>query len=200
MSSKNKGYIGKLSRAVKITDPLEMIGFIKTNSTNCQFVCLITKTVVDLKASWTRGEVVKFSKRNGLINVNYNLAVRNRIASVFNVDVKDVEYENGKVWFKHLQNEMGKPLPLVVNKKTPDSGKYYLQYFASKSKSRYVLADTETEVSYEELIPHLAKKPTLISAFKPTTCVFEIGNILEMRASRVIVTTNEATEAKEILV
>ena len=179
---------------VKITDPLEMVGFIRTNGTGCQFVSMLTVTEPKLKKSCPFVGVKKVSRRNGLINMRYNDAVRKRLAATLGVPMADVEYENGNVWFKHQMTQDGKPLPLVVNK-TKDNGKYYVQYFPLRSSAtKYILPNGE-EVTKEQLKPHFYATSKR-EEYKPITCVFDVANIKELRASRVIVETS-GTEAAQ---
>lgn len=187
----------KYGRAVRITDPLEMVGFIRTNKTNCQFVSLLTVTEVKLKVSCPHKNVVKVSRRNGLINMNYNMAVRRRIAENLNVPLSDAKYENGETWFIHETDEAGKALPLVHHK-AKDDGKFYLQYFPIRSSQTKYFGEKGEEIPESTLKPFFyAKKEQ--DDFKPVTCVFNVANIREMRAARVIVKDDLADETQSIL-
>lgn len=189
--------IGKLGKAVKITDPLEMVGFIRTNGTQCQFVSMLTVTVPKVKVACPFKGVVKVSRRNGLINMNYNTAVKKRLAEFLGVPIAEAEYENGAVWFKHETQSDGKQLPLVVNK-NKDDGKFYVQYFPVRSSgTKYVLPNGET-VNEEALKPFFYARPER-EEYKPVTCVFNVANIKELRASKVIVQTDAAEQAETIL-
>lgn len=186
---------------VKITDPLEMVGFIRTNGTRCQFVSMLTVTEPKLKANCPFKGVVKVSRRNGLLNMDYNKAVRSRISKALGVPMADVEYTNGNVWFAHEiitfgegKEQTKKNLPLVFNK-TKNDGKKYLQYFPLRSKqTRYVLPNGE-EISEEQLKPYFYARSEQVE-YKPTTCVFKIESIKELRASGLVIQTDE-TEAAE---
>lgn len=188
--------IGKLGKAVKITDPLEMVGFIRSNGTQCQFVSMLTVTVPKVRKDCPYPGVVKVSRRNGLLNMNYNTAVRKRISESLGVPIADVEYTNGETWFKHETQADGKALPLVTNKRK-DDGKFYVQYFPVRtSGTRYVLPGGEL-VSEESLKPFFYARPER-EEYKPVTCVFNVANIKELRASKVIMQTG-ATEAAEAI-
>jgi len=182
---------------VKITDPLEMVGFIRTNGTACQFVSMLTVTEPKLKVSCPFKGVTKVSRRNGLLNVNYNTAVRRRISKALGVPLADVEYTNGAVWFAHEIMMLGdekKNLPLVFHA-TKNDGKKYLQYFPLRSKqTRYVLPNGE-EVSEEQLKPYFYAKSER-EEYKPNTCVFKIESIKELRASGVVIQTDETEDAE----
>lgn len=182
---------------VKITNHLEMVGFLRTNGTQSQFVSMLTATKPDLKKNCPYKNVMKISRRNGLINVDYNKSVRRRLANINQIPLKEATYENGNVWFTHEMTGEGKRLPLVVNKKTLGTdGKIYLQYFPLKSKqTKYVLPNGET-VKEELLKPYFYSKSH--SEFKPITCVFDIQNIVELRASNLIIQTEDTETVENI--
>jgi len=83
---------------VTIGSHLEMVGFIKGNGTQCRFVSMVSETEPKLRAGCPFKGVVKVSRKRGMINANYNTAVRKRIAARLGVEIKDVEYQNGEVW------------------------------------------------------------------------------------------------------
>ena len=189
--------LGKLSKAVKITDPLEMVGFIRTNGTQCQFVSMLTVTEPKMRKDSPYKGVVKVSRRNGLLNVNYNTSVSKRLAEMFNVPPSEVQYIPGETWFKHQKTEDGRPLPLVVNKNKED-GKIYVQYFPIRtSGTKYVMPNGE-QVAEEKLEPFFYARAEK-EVWKPATCVFHVANIKELRASRVIVQTEDTAQAEQVL-
>lgn len=189
--------IGKLEKAVKITDPLEMVGFIRTNGTRCQFISMLTVTEPKLKKSCPYVGVLKVSRRNGLINVNYNKAVRNRLAKSLGVALADVEYTNGKTWFVHQTDENGKALPLVKHA-TKETGKHYLQYFPIRSSgTKYVLPNGE-EIAESQLKPYFYAE-SKSEEYKPATCVFEVGNIKTLHCSQVTILTEDSETAETII-
>jgi len=197
------------ANVVKMMDTLEMVGFIKTNGTACRFVSLVCKTpVVKIKASNPFGQVIKGGKvqgecqlfkvasKIGIINANYNTSVRNRIAEKLGVTLSEVEYENGEVWFKHVQTADGKNLPLVVNKDESKAG-YYVQYFPHKSTHKYVNA--AGEVIPDEIVkPHLYKESERPD-FKPCTIAINLANICQFKASGVVIEMPDFEEAAAIL-
>jgi hypothetical protein len=186
--------LGKLKKMVKITDPLEMVGFIKTNGTQCQFVSMLTVTEPKLKKSCPYVGVTKVSRRNGLINMNYNTAVLKRIAASIGQPISEVSYENGAVWFEHIKDGEGKALPLVQHAKTPNG--FYLQYFPLKSKDSYQLSNGEP-ITEDKLKPFFYARKE--SDYKPITCVFKMDNIKELRAAGFIIQTDEVPVVESIL-
>jgi hypothetical protein len=185
--------IGKLSRAVRITDPLEMVGFIRTNGTQCQFVSMLTVTAPKLKKTCPWKDVLKISRRNGLLNVNYNTSVRRRIAKALGVELSEATYENGETWYAHQMTEDGKPLPLVCHK-TKNDGKFYVQYFPIRSSgTRYTTASGET-IAGEKLEQYFYARKE--SEYKPAVCCFAVENIKELHASKVIIKTDESEMAE----
>ena len=128
-----------------------MVGFLKTIGTESQFISMLTVTSPSMRK--TRNPflgVLKVSRRNGLLNVNFTSAVERKVAEHFGLKPSEVEYIPGKTWYKHLQTAEGKPLALCVHQK--DSSKYYLQYYPHKSITKYVMPDG-TPVTEEQLQP-----------------------------------------------
>lgn len=196
--------------AVTIQSALEMVGFIKSNGTECRFVAMLSHTpVVKIRVGNPFGQVIKkgkvegecqlfkVSRKIGIINANYNTSVRNRIAAALGVKVSDVEYENGEVWYQHLTTVDGKALPLVVNKATPDNGEFYLQYYPHKSTSAYVNA--KGEVVPDEMVKPWLHKETEREAFKPSVIAIKVSNIKELRASGVIMQAEDMDAVAEAL-
>ena len=184
-----------MSETVKMLDTLEMVGFLKTNGTASRFVSLTIQTpVVKIRAGnpWhkvSKGEVVgepqllKVAKINGLINANFNASVRRKIAEKLGVELSEVEYKNGEVWYQHLHTSDDKPLPLVEHN-TKNDGQLYLQYFPHKTETVFVNASGE-------VIPKETVKPWLYAEserpdFKPQTQVVKLANIRQLKASGVI--------------
>ena len=120
----------------------EVVGFLKTNGTKCRYVSLLTETQPKMKPGCPFNGVVKVSRKRGIVNANYNTAVRRRTAKHLGVALKEVEYTDGEVWYRHLTTADGKPLPLVVNKKVQspsEATEHYLQYFPTHSTNAYRL-------------------------------------------------------------
>ena len=183
---------------VSITNPLEMAGFIKSNGTQCRFVAIVTDTpVVKMKKASPFQGVRKVSRKTGIVNANYNTSVRNRIAAKLDVKLSEVEYENGDVWYQHLQTADGKPLPLVEHKDEAKRGKLYLQYFPHKATSAYVMpnGDTVTEAELKPWLYAESKRPD----YKPCVIAVELGNVKEIRASGVIMQAEDLDEAEAAL-
>ena len=193
---------------VSIASHLEMVGFIKSNGTQCRFVSMVSQTpVVKIKAGnpfhkVSKGKVVgdcrlfKVSRKLGLINANYNTSVRNRIAEKLGVKLSEVEYENGEVWYQHVNTAEGKPLPLVQHKTKAD-GKYYLQYYPHKSANCYV-DESGNIVPDEKVTPWLYAESER-AEFKPVVIAVAVENIKELRASGVIMQAEDIEAAESAL-
>jgi hypothetical protein len=191
--------LGKLKKAVKITDPLEMVGFIRTNKLNCQFVSMLTVTEPDLlKRSPLYAmykDVKKVSRRNGMINVNFNKGVRKRIAEQLGVEISEVEYTNGTTWYNHQLTEDGKALPLCKHAKKED-GKHYLQYFPMRSTTKYLQPNGE-EVPAAEMEKVMRKRTE--TDYKPAVVVFGMDSIKQLVCAGIQMDTDETNEVKAIL-
>lgn len=182
---------------VQFTSELEMLGFLKSNGTACRFVSMVIDTPVTnmRKASPFKG-VRKVSRKMGIINANYNMAVRRRIAERLGVKLKEIEYTNGKVWYKHLTTKDGKSLPVVVNA-TKETGKHYLQYFPHKSSHQYVMPNGDI-VAEEKIKPWLYKESDRPN-FKPAVISVDLANILQLKCSGVVIEMPDFEEAEAIL-
>jgi hypothetical protein len=186
---------------ISITSPLEMVGFIKSNATNCRFISMVSETpVVKMKKTSPFQGVMKVSRKRGMINANYNTSVRRRIAEQLGVEMKDVEYENREVWYKHIQTSDSKPLPLVVNRKvevlTADT-EYYLQFFPMGSSNAYRMPNGDT-LAEEQLKPYLYKQSERPD-FKPVVISIKVSNIKELRASGIIMQAEDLPDAEATL-
>ncbi len=178
-------------------DSLEMVGFLKANGTQSRFVSLVTDTpVVKMRKSSPFKGVRKVAKHSGLINANYNDSVRRRIAEKLGVDLNEVEYEGGDIWYKHLMTSDGKRLPLVVHA-TDDNGKHYLQVFLHKSTHKYVMPNGDT-VTDAQLEPHLYAKSERPD-FKPLVISVNLENVLQLKASGVIIEMPDFEVAEALL-
>lgn len=182
---------------VSIQNHLEMVGFIKSNGTQCRFVSMVSETEPKLKKSCPFVGVKKISRKRGMINANYNTAVRKRIAERLGVEIKEVEYENGEVWYMHMKTVDDKALPLVVNKRTPDNGEYYLQFYPTHSENVYQLPNGEIvqEAQLEQYFYTRSER----AEFKPTVISIKVSNIKELRASGVIMQAEDVAEAEAAL-
>lgn len=190
---------------VKMTDSLEMLGFIKSNGTSCRFVSITTKTpVVKIRSGnpWNAGKstqrgLYKVSKRLGLINANYNASVRRRIAERLGVELSDVSYESGEVWYQHLTTVDGKSLPIVQHKDESKREGYYLQFFPHKSENAYV--DETGEVVDEATVSKWLYKESERPDYKPSVISVKLANIAQLKASGVVIEMPEFAEAEAIL-
>lgn len=183
-----------------------MLGFLKSNGTQCRFVAMVSKTpVVAIKVSnpWgaskkTKSGLYKVSRKNGIINANYNKSVRSRIAAATGVELAEVEYTSGETWYSHIPTVDGRSLPVVWHKdEAKRNGNYYLQYFPHKSTSVYVNEAGEI-VPDETVKPYLYKESEL-EDFKPCVIAVNLCNIVELRASGVIMQAEDIDEAEAIL-
>jgi hypothetical protein len=182
---------------VEIGSHLEMVGFLKTNGTQCRFVSMVSETEPKLRAGCPFKGVKKVSRKRGMINANYNTSVRRRIAERLGVKLSEVEYENGEVWYTHLTTVDGKALPLCVNKKTPDNGEFYLQYYPTASENVYQMPNGDT-VDETVLEPYFYKRNER-DDFKPVVISIKVSNIKELRASGVIMQAEDLSEAEAAL-
>jgi hypothetical protein len=196
----------KREQVVSMISALEMLGFLKTNGTNCRFVAITTRTpVVKIKADnpWGAGKsetgLYKVSRKIGLINVNYNAAVERRIAARLGVKPSEVEYEAGNTWYQHLTTADGKALPVVVHKDEAKRGEFYLQYYpqTDKSVNQYVNEAGEL-VNAGEVKPWLYKE-SIRSEYKPTVIAVKLSNIHRLKASGIVIEMPELPEVEAIL-
>jgi hypothetical protein len=199
----------KKEHVVKMDNAAEMAGFIKANGTACRFVSMTSKTpVTKIKVGnpWhvvKGGKVVgtpnlfKVSKKIGLINANYNTSVRNRIAAKLGVELSDVEYQNGEVYYEHLQTVDGKNLPLVQHKDETKRKGLQLQYFPHKSENVYVTGSGE--VVPDEMVKKWAYAESERSEFKPAVIGIYLANICQLKLSGVVLEMPDFDEAEAVL-
>lgn len=190
---------------VQMTSELEMLGFLKTNGTQCRFVSVVTKTpVVKIKAGnpWGAGKATetglyKVSRKIGLINANYNTSVRRRIAEKLGVELKEVDYDNGEVWYQHLTTADGKALPVVQHKDETKRTGFYLQFFPHKSVNAFVNEAGEP-VADETVKPWLYKESERPD-YKPCVIAVKLENVASLKASGVVIEMPALEEAEAIL-
>lgn len=190
---------------VQMTSELEMLGFLKTNGTQCRFVSVTTKTpVVKIKAGnpWGAGRATerglyKVSRKIGLINANYNTSVRRLIAEKLGVELKEVEYESGNCWYHHLTTGDGKALPVVEHKDETKREGFYLQFFPHKTVNAYVNEAGEP-VADSTVKPWLYKESERPD-YKPCVIVVKLENIASLKASGVVIEMPALEEAEAIL-
>jgi hypothetical protein len=186
------------SNVVKMQSTLEMLGFLKTNGTACRFVAIVSKTpVVKIKTNNPFGELFKVSTKIGIINADYNKSVRTRIADTLGVKLSEVEYENGKVWYEHLQTSDGKNLPLVQHKNESKRDGYYIQYYPHKSS--YVYTNSQGEVIPTETVKPYLYAETERAPYKPNVIVIKLANVCQLKASGVVIEMPNFEEAETVL-
>jgi hypothetical protein len=180
------------SDTVKFDNVMEMVGFLKTNGTSCRFISMLTETTPKLKKTCPFASVKKISRRRGWLNINFNTSVRRNIAEALGVKLSEVEYENGDVWYKHLLTADGKSLPVVVNKKTPENGKYYIQYFPRTSDTVYEIdGETWKKDEGEKLLQPFLYAKSERDEYKPVVCSISLENVKQLKASGIIIETAE---------
>ena len=182
---------------VSITSSLEMAGFIKSNGTQCRFVSLVTSTEPKLRKGHPYPGIRKVSKHQGLVNVNYADAVSRRVCAAVGVPEGTLEYVPKPTWYHHLTTDDGKPLPLVEHNNPEKQGALYLQFFPRSSSSSYVLPNGDT-VAESEMEKWLYAKSER-SEFKPAVITIGLDNVKQIKASGVIMTAEELTEAETAL-
>lgn len=163
----------------------EMLEFLRDGTTQCRFVSMKTRTEPKIKASCPWKGVYKLSRRNGLINANYNNSVQRRIAEKFNIPESSVTYIPGETWYVHEKRD-DKTLPVVVNKKDIDNpnAPRYIQFFPHSSTNRY-FDMYNAPLSEEQLKLYFYKRPEKEDC-KPIVNVISLVNVLELKASGVI--------------
>ena len=176
---------------------MEIVGFVKSNGTQCRFVSILTETkVTNIRKGCPYDGVLKISKKRGLVNIDYVESVRRKFAASIDEPLKNIEYAAGETWYKHLTTNDGNSLPIVVNKKTPDNGEFYLQYFPTSSKSVYKMPNGEP-VTEEALAPYFYKSTKV--EYKPIVISVNVKNIKRLSASGVVMQTADLSEAEMAL-
>ena len=198
----------KLNKANVVTmiSKLEMLGFLKTNGTNCQFVAILTRTPVVkmrvgnpwhvVKSGKVQGDcnLFKVSRKIGIINANYNTSVQRRIAEKLGVAASEVEYVAGETWYEHLKTADGKNLPVVQHKDETKRGEFYLQYFPQKSVNAFVNGAGEPVTASE--VEKWAYAESERPDFKPAVIAVKLSNVHQLKASGVIIEMPELDEVE----
>lgn len=196
---------------VTMLSELEMLGFLKTNGTQCRFVAVTCRTpVVKMRVdnpfhTIKNGKVVgdvglwKVSRKLGLINANYNTSVRRRLAEKLGVNLSEVEYENGESAYLHLMTSDNPPraLPVLVKKSAPEDGVYYLQYFPQKSESAYCNGAMEP-IDFAVIKPWMYRESERPD-FKPCVIAPMLKNIHKLKCSGVVMEMPELPEVESLL-
>ncbi len=185
-------------KIVEITDSLEIAGFIKSNGTQCRFVSLVTSTEPKIKKGNPYPGLRKVAKHNGLVNVNFADAVARRISAKLGLPEGSISYTPQATWYKHVTTADGKPLPLVEHSNPEKQGTLYLQFFPQSSSYVYVLpnGDTVKNEDVERWLYAKSERPD----FKPAVITIGLDNIRQIKASGVIMTVEDLTEAEADLV
>jgi hypothetical protein len=192
-----------MAKTIEIINHLELLGFLKTNGTGCRFVGITYKTEMEggknIRKGHPFGRLFKVSKFQGLINADYVESVKSRIAAATGYEKSEVTYKSGPSAYIHLMTGEGKALPVLVKAASPDDGVYYLQYFPTVEKTESVYVNEGGDViPKDEVKPWLYAKGSG-SPFKPAVTSLKLANIVELRASGLILTTDEMEEAKSAL-
>lgn len=188
-----------MATTIKLKNVDQMVGHLLTLGTACTFVSCVTATPQKkaLRADCPYRDVIKLAKRTGWLNMDYNRAVRRRIANRLEVSIKDVEYTNGESWHTHMLTGEGKATPVCVNKRTPDNGKYYLFLTQGKvSRTKYVMPNGE-EVSYDLLKPWFYTRAQ--DDLKPEVRCVTLNNVSELRVRGLIVRTPITAKTEQLL-
>ncbi len=182
---------------VEITNSLEMAGFIKANGTQCRFIALVTSTEPKMRAGHPYPGIRKVAKHRGLVNVNYADAVSRRICATIGVPEGTLQYFPKATWYHPLETVDGKALPLVEHSNPEKQGALYLQFFPRHCEHKYVLpnGDTVADSDVEKWLYAKSARPD----YKPAVITIGLDNVKQIRASGVIMTTDELTEAEASL-
>jgi len=171
-----------MSTTLKLTVPA-MVDFLTSIGSSAQFVSLESVTQPKLKKTCPYVGVVKRAANQGWVNIDYKAKVERNIAKATGVPVKDVTYELGDVWFKHIMDG-DKMTPVVVNK-TKDDGKFYMFYFHRKTKQSEYFDVGGKKLSYSQLEPYFyASKP---NEHKPAVRSICLNNLTKLKARGLIV-------------
>lgn len=185
-----------MQTTVKLTVP-EIVGFLKTIGLQSMFLSMETATTFKLnkfnrpkegeeKKPCPFGKVTKFAARLGWLNIDYKAAVERRISKATGIPAKQIDYELGEVWHKHLLTEDGKATPVLVNKETPEDGKFYIFYFHRKTTAARYVAENGEPVTYEQMRPWLPA-PSKDNPNKPPVRSITLNNVRVLKARGLIV-------------
>lgn len=151
--------------------------------TQCRFVSMVTETPVKIKKSCPHKNVIKLSKRNGLINANFVKSVERKMAAKLGMKPSDVKYEAGSTWYEHETTSDGKPSCVCQHKK--DTNKKYLQYFPHKSLWTKYVDGNGNEIPFSELKEHFYAQKK--SEFKPLVITLGMDSIRSLRHRKITV-------------
>ena len=161
----------------------EIVGFLKTIGLQSMFLSMETATTVKLNkydrtpdkhpCPWAK--VTKLATRLGWLNIDYKKAIERRISKATGIPAKEINYELGEVWFKHLLTEDGQKTPVVVNK-TKEDGKFYIFYFHRKTTEARYVSENGEPVMWEQMKPWMPP-PRKDNPFKPQVRDILLNNV-----------------------
>ncbi len=172
---------------VRIKNPLEMVGFIKSIGTTCCFISMRTETEVKMRKTGNPYfGTVKVSRRNGLVNVNYVASVERKLKELTG---EKTEYTPGQTWYIHDTTVEGKPLPLCYSKKpVKRTGKIepYLQYYPHRTIGEDTFFLNGHQLSEAEVLD--MQKFVIEDTrpeYKPTVITLMMESIRELKARKI---------------
>lgn len=208
--AKTKRKTSDMNTTVQLSNEAEMAGFIKANGTACRFVSMVSKTPVTkikvgnpwhvIKGGKVQGDcnLFKVSRKRGLINADFNMSVRRRIAEKLGVSVSEVEYEAGECWHTVAAwTKDGKALPLRHHKDETKRAGLLLQYYPQGSENCYV--NGKGEIVPDSEVAKWAYAESERSEFKPKVIAVYLSNILRLKASGIIGESDSIEEAEASL-
>ena len=136
------------------------------------------------------GKVTKLAARLGWLNIDYKAAVERRISKATGIPAKQIDYELGEVWHKHLLTEDGKATPVLVNKETPEDGKFYIFYFHRKTKAARYVAENGEPVTYEQMKPWMPP-PSKDNPNQPPVRSIALNNVRVLKARGLVVKSSK---------
>ena len=134
-----------------------------------------------------------------MVNVNYAAKVEKTIAEKLGITVEPGTYKPGNTWYEHEMTQPAngeEPKAMALCHHKTNKNKYYLQYYPTKSKNAYALEDG-TPIANDFVEKFLKEKSH--SDFKPTVITIGLENILSLRASGIVMNTQDMEEAQELL-
>ena len=184
------------TRTIKL-DVQQMVGFLMGLDGASMFLSMETATPFKLnkfsraankadKKPCPWSSVTKLAARLGWLNIDYKAAVERRISKTTGIPAKHIDYELGEVWHKHLLTEEGKPTPVLVNKETPENGKFYIFYFHRKTTAARYVGPNGEPITYEQMKLWLPA-PSADNPNKPPVRSITLNNVRVLKARGLIV-------------
>lgn len=171
------------NNTVKISHPIELVGFLRSIGTESRFVSLRTETVVKNLRGGKKNPfsgTVKVCRRNGLVNVNFEKSCERNLTEL---GQDPSTYQRGEVWYRHEMTEDNKPLPLCVHKTKTEQ--FYLQYFPYRNlETSYFLngrrlTDTEVEQMKSSMYDDNGEE------WKPKVITLSVDSIREIKFRKI---------------